>query len=192
MNELQRWLASVGLEQLAHLFQSNDVDMEVLADLTEADLEKIGVSLGLRRKLLKALEQLRRPPEIAQSTFPDAAKVDVAERRQLTVMFCDLVGSTALSLDLDPEELRDILRSYQDTVAAEVTRFDGHVAKYLGDGVLAYFGWPRAHEHEAERAVRAGLAAIEAVNILPTQPGVVLSARVGIATGLWIWDSVTG
>jgi len=184
MNELQRWLASVGLEQLAHLFQSNDVDMEVLADLTEADLEKIGVSLGLRRKLLKALEQLRRPPEIAQSTFPDAAKVDVAERRQLTVMFCDLVGSTALSLDLDPEELRDILRSYHDTVAAEVTRFDGHVAKYLGDGVLAYFGWPRAHEHEAERAVRAGLAAIEAVNILPTQPGVVLSARVGIATGL--------
>src|SRR6476619_1723381 len=175
MNELQRWLASVGLEQLAHLFQSNDVDMEVLADLTEADLEKIGVSLCLGRKLLKALEQLHRPPEIAQSTFPDAAKVDVAERRQLTVMFCDLVGSTALSLDLDPEELRDILLSYHDTVAAEVTRFDGHVAKYLGDGVLAYFGWPRAHEHEAERAVRAGLAAIEAVNILPTQPGVVLS-----------------
>jgi class 3 adenylate cyclase len=98
-------------------------------------------------------------------------------------MFCDLVGSTALSGRLDPEELRDILRSYQDTVAAEVARFDGHVAQYLGDGVLAYFGWPRAHEHEAERAVRAGLAAIE-ITFLPAQREVTLSARVGIATGL--------
>lgn len=99
-------------------------------------------------------------------------------------MFCDLVGSTALSVQLDPEELRDILRSYRNAIAAQVARFDGHVAQYLGDGVLGYFGWPRAHEHEAERAVRAGLAAIEAINSLPTRRGVVLAARVGIATGL--------
>ncbi len=183
MDKLQRWLAAVGLEQLAPVFQANDVDLNVLADLTEADLEKIGVSLGLRKKLLKALQQLQRSPDIVQSPSP-AEAARAAERRQLTVMFCDLVGSTALSVDVDPEELRDILRSYQDAVAAEVARFDGHVAQYLGDGVLAYFGWPRAHEHEAERAVRAGLAAIEAVNALPAQRNVALAARVGIATGL--------
>ena len=184
MDQLQRWLVGVGLEQLAPVFESNDVDMDVLVDLTEADLEKIGISLGLRKKLLKALEQLRCSQAIAQPAFVDAAKEGAAERRQLTVMFCDLVGSTALSVQLDPEELRDVLHSYQASVAAEVARFEGHLAKYLGDGVLAYFGWPRAHEHEAERAVRAGLAAIEAVNALPMPPGVVLSARVGIATGL--------
>jgi hypothetical protein len=131
VDELQRWLAAVGLEQLARVFQSNDVDMDVLAGLTEADLEKIGVSLGLRKKLFKALENLRRPPEMVQSASLDAPKAGVAERRQLTVMFCDLVGSTALSVQLDPEELRDILHSYQDTVAAEVARFDGQEARRL-------------------------------------------------------------
>jgi SAM domain (Sterile alpha motif) len=132
VNELQRWLAAVGLEQLAPVFQSNDVDMDVLAGLTEADLEKIGVSLGLRKKLFKALEKLRRPPKMVQSASLDAPKAGVAERRQLTVMFCDLVGSTALSKQLDPEELRDILQhSYQDTVAAEVARFDGQEARRL-------------------------------------------------------------
>jgi predicted ATPase/class 3 adenylate cyclase len=108
----------------------------------------------------------------------------VAERRQLTVMFCDLVGSTALSTRLDPEELHQVLRTYRDAIAAAVHRYDGHVAQYLGDGVLAYFGWPRSHEHEAERAVRAGFAAIEAVRALPPLHRVAISVRIGIATGL--------
>ncbi|HEY9063513.1 MAG TPA: AAA family ATPase [Burkholderiaceae bacterium] len=182
VDALERWLATVGLEQLAPLLRSQDVDLDVLAELSDADLEKIGVSLGLRRKLLKALDQRRlhqaapSPPAVAEPCF--------AERRHLTVMFCDLVGSTAMSSRLDPEELGDILRTYRDAVAAQVVRFDGHVAQYLGDGVLAYFGWPRAHEHEAEQAVRAGLAAIEAITSLPSRQNIVLAARIGIATGL--------
>jgi predicted ATPase/class 3 adenylate cyclase len=183
MDELQRWLAVVGLGHLAPVLKANDVDFDVLADLTDADLEKIGISLGLRRKLLRALQHLERAPTSVQTASP-AAGAGAAERRQLTVMFCDLVGSTALSVQLDPEDLRDILRSYQDAVTAEVARLDGHVAQYLGDGVLAYFGWPRAHEHGAERAVRAGIAAIERVNALPARRNVTLAARVGIATGL--------
>ena len=175
MDELQRWLTTAGLEQLAPLLRSNDVDMDVLADLTDGDLEKIGVSLGLRRKLNKALQQRPVPSGVTTSAVTDSAS---AERRQLTVMFCDIVGSTALSVRVDPEELRDILHSYQQTVAAEVARLDGHVAKFLGDGVLAYFGWPRAHEHEAERAVRAALAAIDAVNAIAARPDVSLSVRV--------------
>ena len=182
MDALQQWLASVGLEQLAPVLRSQDVDLDVLQDLSDADLEKIGVSLGLRKKLLKALD-LRHQRQSAPSPSV-AAEPSVAERRHLTVMFCDLVGSTALSSQLDPEELSDILRSYRDAVAAQIVRFDGHVAQYLGDGVLAYFGWPRAHEHEAERAVRAGLAAIEAVKALPSRENIVLAARIGIATGL--------
>jgi predicted ATPase/class 3 adenylate cyclase len=182
VDALQQWLATVGLEQLASVFRSHDVDLDVVQDLSDAELEKIGVSLGLRKKLLKALDRRREQQSVPSST--EAAEPSVAERRHLTVMFCDLVGSTALSSRLDPEELGDILRSYRDAVGAQVVRFDGHVAQYLGDGVLAYFGWPRAHEHEAERAVRAGLAAIEAINALPSRKDIALAARIGIATGL--------
>ncbi len=121
------------------------------------------------------------PPEDA-APAPPAPKV---ERRQLTVMFCDLVGSTELSRRLDPEDLREVMRRYQDTVAGEVARFEGHVAKFLGDGVLAVFGWPRAYEDQAERAVRSGLAAVEAVAKLEIEDGQALEARVGIATGRW-------
>ncbi|MFZ2650503.1 MAG: AAA family ATPase, partial [Burkholderiaceae bacterium] len=183
MDELEKWLAAVGLDQLTPVFQANDVDLAILVDLTDADLEKIGVSLGLRKKLLRALAQRERSQEAVES-HPPVAAAGAAERRQLTVMFCDLAGSTALSVQLDPEELSDILRTYHDAVAAKVASFGGHVAQYLGDGVLAYFGWPRAHEHEAEMAVRAGLAAIQAIKVLATRPGIVLAARVGIATGL--------
>ena len=115
-----------------------------------------------------------------------------AERRQLTVMFVDLVGSTALSARLDPEEMREVLRAYQNTVTGEIARFDGHVAKLMGDGVLAYFGWPRAHEDDAERAVRAGLAIVEAVGRLSTPAGEPLAARVGIATGLVVVGDLVG
>jgi class 3 adenylate cyclase len=115
-----------------------------------------------------------------------------AERRQLTVMFVDLVGSTALSHQLDPEDVRDVIRAYQNTVAEEITRFEAHVAKYMGDGMLAYFGYPKAHEDEAERAVRAGLALVEAVQELCTPAGAPLAARVGIATGLVVVGDLLG
>ena len=183
VDELQRWLDAVGLPQLAATLQSHDVDLGVLAELAESDLEKMGISLGLRKKLLKAIAARTSPPAQAEAR-PAPTSTRVAERRQLTVMFCDLVGSTALSVRLDPEELSDVLGAYRDAIAAAVQRFDGHIAQYLGDGVLAYFGWPRSHEHEAEQAVRAGLAAIEAVAALPPCRGQAIAVRIGVATGL--------
>lgn len=163
-----------------------------LSELTDADLEKLGVLLGHRKRLLKAIAALRAPiapPDAAaparrdEARDPGRAAQPAAERRQLTVMFCDLVGSTGLSARLDPEEMRELLRAYQTTVAGAIARFEGHVAKYMGDGVLAYFGWPQAHEDEAERAVRAGLTVTAAVARLSAPDGRSLAARVGIATG---------
>ena len=148
------WLRGLGLGQYEQAFRDNEVDAEVLPRLTAEDLKEIGVAaVGHRRKLLDAIARLSEPAKPAPSPSQ-------AERRQLTVMFVDLVGSTALSARLDPEEMRELLRAYQQAVAAEVERQGGRVAKYLGDGVLAYFGFPRAHEDDAERAVRAGLAAV--------------------------------
>ena len=148
--DIGAWLHSLGLQQYEAGFRANDIDMDVLTELTEPDLDRLGVaSLGHRKKLLRAIASLREP-----SSAP-------AERRQLTVLFCDLVGSTALSARLDPEDLREVIGRYQQCVSDTVTRFDGFVAKYMGDGVLAYFGWPKAHENDAERAVRAGLAVID-------------------------------
>jgi hypothetical protein len=164
------WLRGLGFEQYETLFRENDIDAEVLSDLTDGDLEKIGVSLGHRKRLLKAIailgltETAAKPaPPLPPQTSPDAA-----ERRQLTVMFCDLVGSTALSARLDPEDLRGIIGAYQRCCAALIERNGGFVAKYMGDGVLAYFGYPQAHEHDAERAVQAGLAVVEAAPKLVT------------------------
>ena len=154
------WLRGLGLERYAEPFRANDIDLDVLGDLTDADLATLGVSLGDRKRLLR-----RSPAPRANIALP--AQRQGAERRQLTVMFVDLVGSTALSTRLDPEELRDVIHAYQNTVAAEIARLEGHVAKFMGDGVLAYFGWPQAHEDEAERAVRAGLAVTAAVARLP-------------------------
>ena len=187
MDNLERWLASLGLQQLAPTLQANDVDLEILPELTEADLEKLGFSLGQRKKLLKAATSLRHPsslPPIASSTAPkvDLGTASSAERRQLTVMFCDLVGSIALTSRLDPEDLREVIGAYHRCVAETVGRFDGIVAKYMGDGVLVYFGYPRAHEDDPERAVRAGLALIDAVGRLATPEP--LQVRAGIATGL--------
>ena len=161
-------------------------------DLTAEDLIGLGVaSIGHRRKLLAAIAALR-AGSIPATTPATAAPAAVsgkprlhpgAERRQLTVMFVDLVDSTALAARLDPEEMAELLRTYQSAVAGAIARFEGHVAKYMGDGVLAYFGYPRAHEDEAERAVRAGLAAVAAVHSLGSAHGETLAARVGIATG---------
>ncbi|MEH2556280.1 putative ATPase/class 3 adenylate cyclase [Bradyrhizobium algeriense] len=187
--DVAAWLCGLGLGQYEQAFRENDIDAEVLMDLTAEDLIGLGVaSIGHRRKLLAAIAALRAssisattPAAAARDTVP--GKTPEAERRQLTVMFVDLVDSTALAARLDPEEMAEVLRSYQSAVAGAIARFEGHVAKYMGDGVLAYFGYPRAHENEAERAVRAGLAAAAAVRRLGSAHGEALAARVGIATG---------
>ncbi|WOH67988.1 adenylate/guanylate cyclase domain-containing protein [Bradyrhizobium sp. BWA-3-5] len=180
-------LCGLGLGQYEQAFRENDIDAEVLMDLTAEDLIGLGVaSIGHRRKLLAAIAALRAGsisatiPATAAPTSGKASLAPEAERRQLTVMFVDLVDSTALAARLDPEEMAEVLRTYQSAVAGAIARFEGHVAKYMGDGVLAYFGYPRAHEDEAERAVRAGLAAVHS---LGSAHGETLAARVGIATG---------
>jgi class 3 adenylate cyclase/predicted ATPase len=177
--DIAAWLRTLGLERYQAAFRDNDIDLEVLPNLTADDLIGLGVtSIGHRRKLLKAIAE--RPPA-----------APAAERRQLTVMFCDLVGSTELAARLDPEDLREIIAGYHRAVADVVRSFDGFVAKYMGDGVLAYFGYPTAHENDAEHAVRAGLGIVAAVTRLDIK-SVKLQARVGIATGLVIVGDLIG
>jgi class 3 adenylate cyclase len=192
--EITDWLRGLGLEQYAPAFHDNDVDSEVLPQLTVDDLISIGVtSVGHRRKLLAAIASLG--ASAAATTIPTApvsgaSAAAEAERRQLTVMFCDLVGSTPLSTRFDPEDLREIVGAYHRCVADTVGRFAGFVAKYMGDGVLAYFGYPEAHEDDPERAARAGLAVIDAVGRLATSEP--LSVRIGIATGLVVVGDLIG
>ena len=192
--DVASWLQQLGLAQYEPAFRDNEVDGDVLPDLTAEDLIGLGVTLvGHRRKLLSAIAALgATAPAPAQTTTPASvpppASVPArAERRQLTVMFCDLVASTALSTGMDPEDLRDVIASYQSRCSAAIRRYDGFVAKYMGDGILVYFGYPRAHEDEAERSVRAGLDVVEAMAELnaavPRPPGVELAVRIGIATG---------
>ena len=190
------WLRSLGLEQYEPAFRENHVDETVLPNLTVEDLKDLGVgSIGHRRKLLEAIALLARlagakaPTAEAPPTLPKSPQ-DTAERRQVTVMFSDLVGSTALSAQMDPEDLREIISAYQRCVAENVQRFGGFVAKYMGDGVLVYFGYPQAHEDDAERAVRAGLELIVAVSALKAP--VSLQTRVGIATGLVVVGDLIG
>ena len=182
------------MSEYAERFAENDIDFTILADLTDQDLEKIGVaSLGHRRKLLRAIADLkdseRSEPAVAVAPAVPSPQ-DTAERRQVTVMFSDLVGSTALSTRMDPEDLREVISAYQQRVAETVRRFGGFVAKYMGDGVLVYFGYPQAHEDDAERAVRAGLELIAAVAELKTRAS--LQTRVGIATGLVVVGDLVG
>jgi class 3 adenylate cyclase/predicted ATPase len=196
--DIAAWLQQLGLERYAQAFRDNEIDPDILPTLTAGDLSDLGVTVvGHRRKLLNAIDALAARDEgsLERSATPSpsaGARPPEAERRQLTVMFVDLVGSTALSAKLDPEDMREVLRSYQNTVAGEIARFEGHVAKFMGDGVLAYFGWPRAHEDEAERAVRAGLALMLATAKLTTPAGEPLSARVGLATGLVVVGDLVG
>ena len=188
MQQIAEWLEKLGLGQYAQRFAENDIDFALLAKLTDADLKELGVtSLGHRKRLLEAIGERT----AAMPSPPAAPKVqDTAERRQVTVMFSDLVGSTALSARMDPEDLRDVISAYQKCVAETVQRFGGFVAKYMGDGVLVYFGYPQAHEDDAERAVRAGLELIQAVGGLKS--GAPLQARVGIATGLVVVGDLIG
>src|SRR5262245_58929711 len=197
MQQIADWLEKLGLGQYAQRFAENDIDFDILSDLTDQDLEKIGVtSVGHRRKLLRAIVNLKGiekiTPAVAVAATPPATPraADTAERRQVTVMFSDLVGSTALSARMDPEDLRELISAYQKCVTEAVRRFGGFVARYLGDGVLVYFGYPEAQEDDAERAVRSGLELIAAVIALKTPAS--LQTRVGIATGLVVVGDLTG
>jgi class 3 adenylate cyclase len=192
--DVAAWLRGLGLERYEPTFRENEVDAEVLPELTESDLTTMGLPVGPRRKLLKAIAALHvgAPQQPSEVPGPAATPPVEAERRQLTVMFCDLVGSTALSARLDPEDLRAVIGAYHRCVAAVVERAGGFVARYLGDGVLAYFGYPRADEHGAERAVRAGLGLVEAVPRLHTAARASLQVRVGIATGLVVVGDLVG
>jgi predicted ATPase/class 3 adenylate cyclase len=183
------WLRELGLERYEQAFQDHDIAPAVLPELTDQDLRELGVSLGHRRLLLKAIRGLANDragqgqAEVALVPLLEPVPRPQAERRQLTVLFCDLVGSTELATRLDPEDLREIMRTYQAACADVVRQLEGHVARFLGDGVLAYFGWPRAHEDDAERAVRAGLRLAGDIAGLEPRAEVRLQARVGVATG---------
>jgi len=173
------WLQQIGLEQYSDTLAANDIDFDVLPELSDADLKELGLSLGHRRRLLRAIADLPGkglPPTDGPAEVTREAGRE-AERRQLTVWFCDLVSSTELSGRHDPEDFRELLRRYHDATTAVVVRYGGYVANYLGDGILAYFGWPRADEDQAAQATRAGLDAVAAVRELALQ------ARVGIASG---------
>ena len=189
VHDLGTWLKEIGLGSCQDLLAAHDIDRDVLPTLTDRDLERIGLSLGQRRKLLRAVAGLAGSHDVSGREQPGAA--GRAERRQMTVMFCDLVGSTALATRLDPEDLRPVIRTYLEEITATVARFGGYVARYMGDGALVYFGWPRAYEDAAEQAVRAGLAVVDAAQ--GSQSGENrLEVRVGIATGLVIVGDVIG
>ena len=192
---LAGWLQSLGLERYAAAFRENEIDETVLPSLTTEDLKDLGVkTVGHRRKLLNAIALLRGDTS-ANASSPivldqNAVPADTAERRQVTVMFVDLVGSTELSARMDPEDLREVISAYQKCVGETITRLGGFVANYMGDGVLIYFGYPTAHEDDAERAVRAGLNSVNEVAALKLP--VSLQARVGIATGLVVVGDLIG
>jgi len=189
--DVAQWLHALGLGQYAGTFARNDVDGSILLELTAEDLIALGVSsVGHRRRLLSAIATLRDNPRAAASNAPRVGSAGEAERRQLTIMFCDLVGSTALSARFDPEDLGEVIGAYQRTVAETVARFAGHVARYMGDGALVLFGYPQAHEDDAERAVRAGLAVVDAIVGLRTRAQ--LRVRLGIASGLVVVGDLIG
>jgi class 3 adenylate cyclase/predicted ATPase len=188
------WLTGLGLGQYVAAFRESGVDVEVLPELTEQHLKEFGVSLGHRLKMLRAIRELAgdASAKAPRAGVAERKTQDAAERRQLTVMFCDLVGSTALATRLDPEDMGDLIRAFQGATAAVVARFDGHVAKWMGDGALVYFGYPRAHEDDAERAARAGIGIIEAVGELRRERGIALEVRAGISTGLVVVGELMG
>jgi class 3 adenylate cyclase/predicted ATPase len=188
MQQIAEWLDNLGMSEYAQRFAENDIDTAVLRHLTDQDLKELGVSLGHRRKMLAVIGAPPAVPKPVAAAEPKAQ--DAAERRQVTVMFSDLVGSTALAGRMDPEDLREVISAYQKCVAETVRRFGGFVAKYMGDGVLVYFGYPQAHEDDADRAVRAGLELVTAVGALKAASP--LQSRVGIATGLVVVGELIG
>jgi class 3 adenylate cyclase len=197
MSDLRDWLRNNKFEQYADAFEANDIDLDILAELSDRDLEQLGLSLGNRRRLLKAIAG--RSAEIARSkpsNSPDSSSQESepgdAERRQVTVLFADMVGSTALSGKVDPELLGGLIRRYQDAAAGAIGRYGGFVAKFMGDGVLAYFGFPRAFEDAAERAVRAALGILAETGDIELPDHTRVQARIGIATGLVVVGEIIG
>jgi class 3 adenylate cyclase/predicted ATPase len=180
--DLASWLEACGFGQYADLFAEHAIDDSVLSDLTDEHLRELGLPIGDRIRLLKAIDARRGAGQAAAAARATTLGIQ-AERRQLTVLFADLVDSTRLAASLDPEDMREVMQAYQNAVTAEIGRLEGHLARFVGDGVLAYFGWPSAHEEDAESAVRAGLALVEAVERLEVPISGRLRARVGIATG---------
>ena len=184
------WLGSLGLDQYESTFRENGIEAGTLAELTDERLRDIGVPLGHRLRMLRALRELAMQAEAAPSVVPTIH--DGAERRHMTLMFCEIIGLATLTAELDPEDMAELIRASQSTIAAAVTRFDGHVAKWVGDGATIYFGYPRAHEDDAERAARAGLALIEAIAGLGREQGVTLELRIGISSGLVVVGELIG
>jgi class 3 adenylate cyclase/tetratricopeptide (TPR) repeat protein len=202
MQTVEDWLSHLGLGKYVEVFVQNDVDLQALPHVTEADLQGLGVSLGHRKIILAAINELGQPkldglpPDSLRGEKSDPLVATPAEpaadRRLLSVLFCDLVGSTALSARLDPEDMHELTRRYQNSVAGAITRFGGYVAKYLGDGVLAYFGWPVAYEDHAERSIRSGLEALAAVEDIHSPDDQPLKARIGIASGHVVVGDIDG
>ncbi len=194
-SDIKNWLEEIGLGDVAETLIAQDVDLDVAPDLTDEDLKELGLSLGHRKRFLKAAAALgevadqggtaKRP---AKARDPNAG----AERRQLTVMFCDLVGSTELSTKLDVEDLREVISEYQDACRAAIESYDGYIARYMGDGILIYFGYPVAHEDDGLRAVHTGLEIVSAVKALKLRPGLDLEVRIGVATGVVVVGDIIG
>ena len=207
--EIGEWLESLDLGKYAEAFAENEIGFDVLSELSEDDLREIGLPMGSRKRLMLAIRELdgddgksdeatvssTNKPALADDT-PEAAPVPGGERRQLTVMFCDLVGSTELSSRFDPEDLGEIIGSFRDTCVRVITQFDGYIAKYMGDGILVYFGYPQSLERDAERAARSGLGIVEAIAELNEglrgRDGLELAVRIGIDTGPVVVGEVIG
>src|SRR6187549_1811683 len=193
-DRVSAWLERLGLDRYREAFQQNAITWDVLPELNDGDLASLGVVLGHRKRLLRAISKLSQSREgdgleplpfpNSQETKPSPSDRDQSERRQLTVMFCDLVRSTELARRLDPEDLQAAIRRFLDACSEAISRFNGYIAKYMGDGLLVYFGYPHAHEHDAERAVHAGLAVLELVKALPREhlphQDFEVAARIGI------------
>src|SRR5215471_1252219 len=192
MQQIAEWLEKLGLPEYAQRFAENDIDWFVLRYLTDQDLKELGVSLGHRRKMLASIAELVDAPPTSPVPRPEHKGEETAERRQVTVLFCDLVGSTALAGTVDPEFLSTLIRRYQDACTGAISRFGGFVAKFMGDGVLAYFGFPHAFEDAAERAVRAALAIGAEVGRIKRPDEIGLQTRIGIATGLVVVGEIVG
>lgn len=195
MPSIDSWLADIGLQKYATAFEDAEIDFETLPDLLEEDLKELGLPLGPRRKIWKAISQLAAAPAMpvkGAAADPADESVAHAERRHLTVMFVDLVGSTEMVMRMDAEDMRGIITKYQSAVADVVAEFDGFVATLLGDGVMCYFGWPHANEDDTDRAVRAGLAIIDATRRITTPDGAALASRVGVAAGIVVVGDLTG
>ncbi len=204
-DDLKAWLENLRLGEYADVFADNRIGLDVLADLAKDDLKELGVCIGDRLRLLKAIRvKVGETAETTPVVIPDPADPSPplpqpssdAERRPLTVMFCDLADSTVLSTQLDPEDLQDVIRGYQDTCTEIIREYEGYVAKYMGDGILVYFGYPKSLERNAERAVRSGLAIVEAMGELNQTLGgdkeIEIAVRIGIATGMVVVGKVVG